>query len=82
MLSIAPRQICKWKSGPLLGGGCLEVENFGPPRFCRCATKIENKAMHVDTDIETVDYYISLEDEQYIRSQGGGVMDRTRGRAS
>jgi hypothetical protein len=36
----------------LLGGGYSEVETFGPPRFCRCATKIENKFMHVDTDTE------------------------------
>jgi len=47
-----PRQIHKWKSGPLLGGGYSEVETFGPPRFCRCETKIENKFMHVDTDTE------------------------------
>jgi hypothetical protein len=60
-----PRQIHKWKSGPLLGGGYSEVENFGPPRFCRCATKIENKVMHVDMDIEIGDDYISLEEEQY-----------------
>lgn len=38
--------------------------------------------MHVDMDIEIGDDCISLEEEQYIRSQGGRVMDRTRGRAS
>jgi hypothetical protein len=82
MLSIAPASAdCKWKCGPSLGGRCSEVENFGPPRFCRCATKIENKVMHVNTDIGIGDDCISLE-EQYIPSQGGGLMDRTRGRAS
>jgi hypothetical protein len=67
-----PRQIHKRKSGPLLGGGYSEVENFGPPRFCRCATKIENKVMHVDMDIEIGDDYISLEEEQYPLSERRG----------
>jgi hypothetical protein len=38
--------------------------------------------MHVDMDIQIGYDYILLEEEQYIPSQGGRVMDRTRGRPS